>query len=204
MIEIEKGQGRGRERMETWFARALKQDGDDYFACRAKLEYLEPRWYGSEAEMLAFGRACRDTKNWEGRLPFILVEAHRRLARISLSRVPPDRIAEGYYARPYVWNDIRSVYEPFLALHPESRYDKSCYARLAALCCQYALADRLFEELGDQWWHSVFAGGAEYPYLRAVARRGKAGVAEPEFHRPTPAINEQDARKRGVGKTTAW
>lgn len=180
MIEVEKGQGKGRERMEAWFERAMRLNSDDYLACRAKLEYLEPRWYGSEAEMLAFGRACRDTKNWEGRLPFILVEAHRRLARTSLSRGRLEDLSEGYYARPYVWNDIKSVYEPYLAKHPESLYDKSCYARLATLACQFKLADQLFKELGDKWWRSVFAGGADYEFLKDAASNGKAG------HRPLP------------------
>jgi tetratricopeptide (TPR) repeat protein len=202
MIEVEKGQGRGRDRMEMWFERAMRLNGDDYFACRAKLEYLEPRWYGSEAEMLAFARACRDTNNWEGRLPFILIEAHRRLARISLASHDPRAPQEGYYGRPYVWDDVQSVYDPYLKLHPDSRYDKSCYARLAVLAGKYALANRLFEELGNGWWRSVFSG-ADYDWMRRTAQTGKPARWEGEFPPTRRGGREQGIPGEKLSKTSA-
>ncbi len=183
MIEVERGQGRGRARMEEWFTRALRRDGDSYAACMAKLIYLEPGWYGSDADMLAFGRACLATRNWEGQLPFILVEAHVRLAGST------SRTADEYFSRSYVWDDLRSVYEAYLAGHPGSDYDRSCFARFAALGRHYAEAHALFEGLGERVWRSAFGAGqqgtAEYLRLRAYARQA---VNEAKSA-PPPAAN---------------
>jgi len=180
MIFVETYLDRGRDRMEHWFERAMQLNGDDYFACLAKLEYLEPRWHGSEAEMLGFGRACLRTKNTEGRLPFILLEAHHRLAR---NAVPPNASISresDYFTRPYVWKDIQAIYEPLLAKHPDSTYDKSCYARFATLTGHSELANRLFEELGTNYWRSAFRG-TEYLVLREAARQGK--LPQPQLYR---------------------
>jgi hypothetical protein len=171
MISIENIQGRDRERMETWFDQAMQVDGDDYLACLAKLDYLEPRWHGSEAEMLAFGRACLRTENWEGRLPFILTEAHRRISR----SIPPSyqtrRIDVSYWSRPDVWKDCQAVYEPYLSRHRDARYDKTRFAKVAAYGGHLADANRLLDELGDNYWHSLFTMG-EYQWVRDTARRG--------------------------------
>jgi hypothetical protein len=183
MISIETWRGEGREQMEAWFQRAMRLDGDDYRACLAKMEYLDPRWHGSEADMLAFGRECVRTENWEGRLPFLLIEAHRRIARNYLVSAQSD---QGYFARPYVWNDIQSVYVPYLARHPESRYDKSCYTKFASLSGHYAIANRLFEELGVDYWHTVFLG-EEYKTFSQNARLFKN---KPE---PRPSKVEENA-----------
>lgn len=167
MLEVVTGLGQGRDQLELWFERAMRLNGDDYAACLSKLNYLEPRWYGSEAEMLAFGRACVKTGNWEARLPFILVEAHERLSAIVTA-------AEAYDARPYVWQDIQAVYGPYLALHPTSQYDRSNYARLAGFCQQHGEALRLFDELGDDYWRSTFGSENEYRRLRERTRQRAA------------------------------
>ena len=44
--------------MEEWFRRAMKADPGNYSACSSKLYYLEPKWHGSEEEMLAFGASA--------------------------------------------------------------------------------------------------------------------------------------------------
>ena len=58
MLIVELGQGKGRTHMEEWFRRAMKADPGNYSACSRKLYYLEPKWYGSEEEMLAFGASA--------------------------------------------------------------------------------------------------------------------------------------------------
>jgi hypothetical protein len=171
MLCVETGQDKGRARLETWFERAMRLNGDDYYACLAKLEYLAPYWHGSEAEMVSFGHACLQTANWDGRLPFILVEAHRILDKISLCHVPAVPPEESYFSRPYVWKDIQAVYEPYLAQHRDARYEQSCYAKLAVLGGHYSDANRLFEELGDSWWRYVFRG-RDYENMRNCARTG--------------------------------
>jgi hypothetical protein len=172
MICVESIQDGGRERMEKWFEQAMRANSDEYAACAAKLEYLDPRWHGSEAEMLAFGRACQRTGNAEGRLPFILLfDVHFRLARLSLT--PLTYLEKSYFARPYVWQDIQSVYEPCLARNPNSHFDKTWYAMLATLGGHYDVANRLFNELGDNYWKSLSYINLDAAWCRETARRGR-------------------------------
>ena len=83
MLGVVKGLGAKRAEMETWFKRALEADGNNYLACEMKMDWLEPKWYGSRDDLLAFGRACRATKNWRG--------AHAALAPVPPPGRPPPR-----------------------------------------------------------------------------------------------------------------
>jgi hypothetical protein len=55
--------------------------------------------------MLAFGRACRDTKNWRTGITLLLADAHFRTAE----RLSKNEQRE-YYRTEEVWRDIREVY----------------------------------------------------------------------------------------------
>ena len=103
-MAVELGKGKSREFMELWFQRAMQADSDNLSACLTKMNYLEPKWHGSPDEMIAFGRACFKTDNWEGRLPLMRVNAHLRLAK--------DLDAEKkkqYYQNPAVRDEIKTV-----------------------------------------------------------------------------------------------
>jgi Domain of unknown function (DUF4034) len=143
MMTVELGQGKGRERLETWFRRAMNADPDSCTACQKKLLYLQSKWYGSEAEALAFGRQCLATANWSSRIPFVVLTAHIDLAEISDA---PER----YWTRAEVWADIRQLYDGFLAGNPNSIYDLSGYALYAYRAEQWKLASELFAALGDK------------------------------------------------------
>jgi len=131
MISIVLGQEGGRPEMEKWFARAMKADPNNYQACRAKLNFLLPRWYGSHDDMLEFGRECVASTNWGGQVPLILVDAHididRELAGVS---------RHAYWLLPGVWADIKSSYEKFAALNPEETRFRYPYAWYAFSCDQ--------------------------------------------------------------------
>jgi hypothetical protein len=43
MLEVELGQGEGRDRLELWFERAMMLNPCDYKACSTKLNYLQPK-----------------------------------------------------------------------------------------------------------------------------------------------------------------
>src|SRR5262249_45731512 len=45
MIAVCMGRGLPREEMEIWFERAMKANGNSLAACRAKMEYLDPKWH---------------------------------------------------------------------------------------------------------------------------------------------------------------
>ena len=72
----------------TWFERGPDLDPDDRRPYRAKLTWLEPKWYGSADEVLAFGRECAATGRWPGLVPMGLVNAHWELARSAASGMP--------------------------------------------------------------------------------------------------------------------
>jgi hypothetical protein len=72
MITVELGQGRGRPRMEQWFQRAMSLSPNYYEACYAKLHYLQPKWFGSNEDMLEFAGECVNSSKWGGHVPLIL------------------------------------------------------------------------------------------------------------------------------------
>ena len=103
MMRVELGQSEGRPRMELWFRRAMALDPDYYEACRSKLNYLDPKWAGTIEEMLKFGHLCVTNKTWGGRVPLILVEAHRTIR----AEYASDSMKADYWKAPEVWLDVK-------------------------------------------------------------------------------------------------
>jgi hypothetical protein len=160
MITVCMGQGRDREEMETWFRRAMEADPDCYTACDNKLRYLQPKWHGSVEEALAFARECAGTGDYGARLPFLLPEAHLSLAGQHAN-------ADAYFTGPEVWPDVQAVYEPYLKRHPDSKCERTYFARWGFWCQHYLEAKRQFDLLGDQYWRPVFRrGGNTYEDIR--------------------------------------
>lgn len=119
MINVELWQHRGRDRMETWFARAMKLDTNYFQACFAKLIYLQPKWNGTDEDMIEFGHECVTNKNWGPTIPLILVSAHDQIAE---ALNPAEQAA--YWKKPTVWNDIKLAYETVLAKTNDVSYRK--------------------------------------------------------------------------------
>jgi len=142
MMQVELGQGKGRDRLETWFRRAMDADPDSYCACAQKLLYLEPKWYGEPEDVIQFGYKCLATNNWASRIPFILLDGHTRLAK---QMDDP----KAYWKIPDVWSDIQKLYEACLKANPNSKGDLSCYAMYAYRAEQWKLANELFTKVGD-------------------------------------------------------
>jgi hypothetical protein len=154
MLEIEKGIGGDRATMELWFDRAMKADGDDRTACFSKLDWLDPKWHGSEEEMLAFGRACRDTKNWRTGITLLVADAHRRIAcRLGGKQVE-------YMSLPTVWADIQPVYDEYLKHHPNDDVARSKFATFCYLGRHYREAQAQYVALGDR-----LTPWSEMPYV---------------------------------------
>ena len=107
MLKVELGQGQGRDRMEKWFKRAMDANPDNAFACGAKMLYLEPKWHGTPIDMITFARECFAGQNWQGTLPFEIELAYDNL-------LPYVDNAEAFYGAPAVWNDIESLYGPYM------------------------------------------------------------------------------------------
>jgi len=167
MIGVELGQSKGRAVMETWYKRAMEADPDNQEACEKKMYYLEPKWHGNAEAMLAFGRELLAAGNWEGRLPFQLVQAHMTLAAYGEN-------AEAYYRDDRVWKDIQEVYTKALKHNPSSTWDRTYYARMACYCGRWSEAKAQFDTLGDRVEETAFADAAELQRLKAqAAEKGK-------------------------------
>ncbi len=69
LLTVARGLGLPREFVEDHFQKAVKLRPRFRLAYSAKMEYLRPRWHGSEEEMIAFGRQCAATGFWDEGIP---------------------------------------------------------------------------------------------------------------------------------------
>lgn len=163
MITVAMGLGWDHEKMDVWFQRAMKANSDNLEACSRKLTYLMPRWHGRWAETLAFGRKCVETKNWEGRLPLLLPQAHYAVHR--------DDQTGMFMGKKGVWLEIQELYQEYFKVNPASRYDRAMYALWAYRCGNHAEAERLFAALGADDWVDAFDSAAAYQETLADNRK---------------------------------
>ncbi|HWC60439.1 MAG TPA: hypothetical protein VHC44_12155 [Verrucomicrobiae bacterium] len=126
MMTVELGQGKGRDQLELWFQRAMQLDTNNVNACCQKLLYLEPKWYGSPKDEIAFGRECVASTNWGGKVPLMLVQAHR-----ALTEYLPKEKRDAYWQLPSVWDDVQSAYNKYFKANPKDLIEHKNYAVLA-------------------------------------------------------------------------
>ncbi len=116
MMTVELGQGQGHDRMELWFQRGLKANPDCYRLYWSKQWYLQPRWEGSEEDILSFGKECVQTQNWVDKLPMILP--------IGLNDVQDPQV----FARPDVWPIVEKTYRDYLDRYPKATHFRTLFA----------------------------------------------------------------------------
>jgi hypothetical protein len=151
MLAVETGSGGQRDQMEKWFTRAMQVGGDFRKVCEAKLNWLDPKWHGSEEEMMRFGRACRASRNWRDGITLIAAHAHFRLGHRR-----PDNEIPNYFTQPEVWKEIQEVYEEYLQHYPDDYEAHSAYAGFCCLCRQYREAHKHFQLAGDGLTGNVY------------------------------------------------
>ena len=129
MMSVELGQGKGRDRLDLWFNRAMAIASNNVAACKSKLYYLEPKWHGSEKEMLEFARECAASKEWAGEVLLMPLFAHDTLS--SYAKRDGDT---NYWKRPVVWAEIKSTLDQFFTRYPDAtgwRHNYAWYAYYA-------------------------------------------------------------------------
>ena len=107
LMTVGMGQQWPAAKMDLWFRRALAAHPDMTLtrydglgtAFDARVMPMLPKWGGSDAEMLAFGRRLLAGRNWRGVIPFQLAVIH---ALIAAESGRPG----AYYRRPEVWADL--------------------------------------------------------------------------------------------------
>ena len=145
MLVVLKGLGGERAMMEEWFRRAIEADGNNANACEVKMDWIDPKWHGTPEDVLAFGRACRATKNWRAGITLQQADSYLRASYF----LPPGERAK-YLPSKEVWDDIRAVYEEYLGHYPEDYVRRSMYAAYCCMCQRYAESDKQFKMVGDR------------------------------------------------------
>jgi hypothetical protein len=171
LLEIDKAIGGNRDIMEFWFARAMEADGDNRAACWSKLDWLDPKWHGDRdgKPMLAFGKACRDTKNWRAGITLLCADAHWRYACLVGGKGQVE-----YMSRPEVWADVQSVYDEYLKHHPDDDVARCKFATFAYLGGHFPEAHAQYEPLGDR-----LSEWSEFPYVPLEKlKQSRAEVAD--------------------------
>jgi peroxiredoxin len=179
MMKVELGQGQGREQMEPWFKRAMALDTNCFEACSSKLYYLEPKWHGSEADMLAFGWQCLQSTNWGGRVPLILLDAHEAIRRYREGDAKTN-----YWKQPEVWLDIQAAFDRFFQLNPDATNWYHNYAYYAYLCERWDKFNELLPKLGPVNYN-YFGGRPEFAKMVSLAKTRAADTRPIQL---TPAV----------------
>ncbi len=145
MLRWEVMKPRARGEMEKWFT-ATMEHRPRLPACQMKLDWLTGQ--KKTNEVLEFGRACRDSKNWECGIPLAVVHAHQLIANNERS----ESARASYFRNRDVAADILYVYAKTLEAHPDNVEIRSRYAYYCYRCGHYRRAHRQFEILGDKLW----------------------------------------------------
>jgi hypothetical protein len=167
-LNAELGQNLGREHYEIWFQRAMKVNPACYQACSSKLYYLEPKWYGSADEMLAFGRECLRNPNWKGNVPLIILDAHESLSR----QLGTEEKTAYWHSRP-VWEDVEAAFEAFFKVNPTWTGYRHNQAKYAYQCGRWEVFLGLVPELdvnGSGINYEYFGGEEAFKQMVATAK----------------------------------
>jgi hypothetical protein len=164
MMTVILGQGGDRKELELWFNRAMEVDTNSYDACRNKMYFLEPKWYGSDEEELTFGRECVQSTKWGGHVPLILVLAH------NLINSRNEGVAQvNYWKQSEVWMDIQSAYDRFFELNPDETGFYHDYALYAYRAEEWDKLNELIPKLGTINY-DFFGGQDEYEKMVRLAK----------------------------------
>ena len=145
-LNLTVGMDSDRAEMERWFQSAMEANGNGLRACLTKIQWLEPKWHGSDEELIAFGRLCGDTKNWEAGISLLEPECY--LMANSEPNQPP---GGAFWKSPEVWKRCRAVFEEYLSHRPDDNAQRTRYAVIASLTGHHAEATVQFQKLGKNY-----------------------------------------------------
>ena len=165
MIRVAEGRQKDRDEMELWFGRAMTINPNCYEACKDKLHYLYPQWYGSREEMVAFGRECVASTNWGGNVPLILADAHWKYWLY----LNDSEEKSNYWKRPDVWPDIKAAFDRFFELNPDATSYYHNYVWYAYKCEQWDKLNELIPKLGPVNY-AYFGGRDEFDKMVQLAK----------------------------------
>ena len=138
--------GLGQEEVIKNLEAALACDPLYEEASRNAMAALNPIWVGDsdsgEDPRLVFLHRLVKKGEFSTRLPLLLAEFHCKEAR---------SISPYYFRLKGVWDDMQSVYGPYLKEFPDSYADRSAYAVCACFAGRWKIAHEQFETLGKNF-----------------------------------------------------
>jgi|GEM_PF-2097075 len=143
LMIVARGLGLEREEMEKQFQRAIKADSTEYRAYLGKLEYLKPKWYGTEEEMFAFARESAKNAPAGTLIPRVLIEAHLEMYLNSDNK--------DYFRDPQVWAEVKGIYLRLLKDFPGSFDLRNWFALTAYYAKDYLVVKEQMDLIGDKW-----------------------------------------------------
>jgi len=161
-LRLELGQGKGRERMETWYKRALTFRQNHAEAIRQKQLYLQPYWYGTEEEVVAFAREIAKSDLYYSQELLQPYFAHRDLAHFFRKSRP------GYWTEPQVWPDLEACFERFFDRSGDDQAWRHTYAWCAARCGQWKALEEQLSKITEVKY-DYFGGKEAYEQLKTTA-----------------------------------
>lgn len=154
MLSVELGQKKGLKRLDLWFSRGVALNPNDYELYSHYMYYLEPKWHGSDEQMLNFVKVSNAPKNWKAGLPLLLADYHSSMAAYEENQLV-------YFKRPEVWKDIKDCYEEFLQRYPNAMVERTKYMRFAAYCKQIEVGKEQLRLLAGNVMPSAFRSAKE-------------------------------------------
>lgn len=147
MVGIVGASGGSYEDMRVWLDRSVAASFDHLAPYQSLLWYTMPRWGGSHARMLRFGRECVATGRFDTFVPDVF-----RTALITMSRDFEDRRV--LYARMSVVETLRKVHEGYRSAWPtqwERLNELSQQVVELVLMKQEAQAAQLYQSLDGEF-----------------------------------------------------
>ncbi len=172
MVKACRDGGLDRATMETWFARALEANPDNRLACTRKLDYLQPKWHGTQGDYLAFAWMLATAENVGGLLPHSALDVVVTNGPMYGPGYAADPARVGrYYAQPPIWAIFSTACERLLKARPENADLRTVYARGVCLAGKLDVAHAQFEKLGGKYNAMFFPEPGEYERYVAEAKK---------------------------------
>lgn len=155
MLIVGRGLGFTRSDMEKWFKRALTADPNNFFAYKQKLEYLKPKWHGSEEEVTKFFTEC----SLDSPAVFLRIDAYEdTFNKVWWENKRNNRDLRNIYYDSKALENIYKQMKIYLKYHPDSILALTYFAKIACLARDYPLAYELFTKTEVTWikecWHT--------------------------------------------------
>ena len=174
LMVVARGLGLPAEFEEEQFRQALRARPRYYPAYLERFEYLRPRWHGDAEQLLAFGKECLETGDWDDDIPPLCGAAIWEAASPMSDDVLRTALTDGP-----LW-DLLRAYEEAAEKNATPKTlarARNIFARLGVVGGRFDEVVPAFQKLEEAGVSDpeIFAEQGEYDYFRDLvhARTGK-------------------------------